>query len=505
MPGNERQGKNYQPDRSAGLKPPVFCPAVESYKEMTGKRINAMRTRPFYGSITQSVGKLVVEELFPNCVEVFFVPSREKQIQPVMNSEMPESFRAMILFINGQDDFLTIYPINTLDGHDGFLKPKYDRITCITLDGFGFGIAETVDEVKELLEGLPSGFVKDCDFGLGLLKEYRFIIDAVEEISNCSEIVISKRNKTGIDEESRIFTISYSDFNGSRKELNRITDRAQAAARTVKDVSTFNRLAFRLGVKQRQLCSKDDTLYRMVSGPSGGADELKDTDKEHVLDLLLKNKQNISRSQPEKLMKLHNDIELVTLERLIDKYEEMLGKKLNEDRWQRLFNENPFILNLAFGYPIIKVRDQATVGGRKLSGSGDKIADFLLKNSITNNTALFEIKTPQTKLLNKTAYRDGVFTPSPDLSGSINQVLDQRYQFQKEISSLKEATRIYDIESYSVHCCLLIGQTPEDMDRQKSFEQFRRNSKDVEIITFNELLAKLKQLRDFLASGEKEV
>lgn len=70
---------------------------------------------------------------------------------------------------------------------------------------------------------------------------------------------------------------------------------------------------------------------------------------------------------------------------------------------------------------------------------------------------------------------------------------------------MKDATRTYDIESYSVHCFLLIGQTPEDEDRQKSFEQFRRNSKDVEIITFNELLAKLKQLRDFLASPETEL
>jgi hypothetical protein len=472
---------------------------------MAGKRNDAMIARPFYRGITQTAAKLVVEELFPNCVEVYYVPSSENLIQPAMGPERPESLRAMILLINWQDDFLTIYPINTLDGHDGFLKPKYDRITAITLDGFGFGIAENVEEIRDLLERLPLGFVKDCDFGLGLLKEYRFIIDAVEELSNCSEIVISRRSKTEIDEESKMFTISYSDFNGSRKELNRITDRAQAAARLAKIVSTFNRLAFRLGVEQRQLSSKNDPLYRMVSGPSGGTEELNNADNEQVLDLLLKNKKNISRAQPEKLMKLRNDIELVTLERLIEKYEEMLGKKLNEDRWQRLFNENPFILNLAFGYPIIKVRDQASVGGRKLSGSGDKIADFLLKNSITNNTALFEIKTPQTQLLNKTAYRDGVFTPSKDLSGSINQVLDQRYQFQKDISRLKESTRTYDIESYSVHCCLLIGQTPKEEDRQKSFEQFRRNSKDVEIITFNELLAKLKQLRDFLASPETEI
>ena len=180
----------------------------------------------------------------------------------------------------------------------------------------------------------------------------------------------------------------------------------------------------------------------------------------------------------------------------------MMGKKLKEDRWQLFFNENPFILNMAFGYPVIKVQDQASVGGRKLSGSGEKITDFLVKNSLTNNTAIFEIKTPHAALLNKTPFRDGVYTPSAELSGSINQALDQKYQFQGQIAQIKNNSRIYNIESYSVHCCLVVGTTPSGDDRLKSFELFRRNSKDVEIVTFDELLEKLRQLHDFLVSTE---
>jgi len=30
-----------------------------------------------------------------------------------------------------------------------------------------------------------------------------------------------------------------------------------------------------------------------------------------------------------------------------------VGETLVEDRWQDFFNENPFILNMAFGYPVI--------------------------------------------------------------------------------------------------------------------------------------------------------
>ena len=201
------------------------------------------------------------------------------------------------------------------------------------------------------------------------------------------------------------------------------------------------------------------------------------------------------------LMQLRDDIELVTLERMIEKYSLMLEKSLKEGRWQDLFNENPFILSMAFGCPIIKVQGQASVGGRKISGAGDKITDFLTKNTLTNNMALIEIKTPQEKLLNKKPYRDSVFTPSSGLSGAINQALDQKYKLQKDITSLKEASRQYDLEAYAVHCALIIGKTPEDLDQQKSFELFRRNSKDVEIITFDELLEKLILLRTFLSSG----
>ncbi|HUZ95538.1 MAG TPA: hypothetical protein VMU57_11550, partial [Edaphobacter sp.] len=45
---------------------------------------------------------------------------------------------------------------------------------------------------------------------------------------------------------------------------------------------------------------------------------------------------------------------------------------------------------------------------------------------------------------------------------------------------------------------------PEGLDQQKSFELFRGNSKDITIVTFDELLAKLKQIHEFLASHAPE-
>ena len=182
----------------------------------------------------------------------------------------------------------------------------------------------------------------------------------------------------------------------------------------------------------------------------------------------------------------------------------MMQTNLKEQRWQEFLDVNSFILGLAFGYPVVKVRGQASVGGHKLSGQGEKIADFLVKNSLTNNSAIIEIKTPQTRMFNKGAYRGDVHAPSRELVGAINQALNQKHNFEREIARIKDNSQLYDIESYSVRCCLIVGTIPSDQDLNKSFELFRGNSKHVEIVTFDELLEKLKGLRDLLTSRDPE-
>ena len=453
-------------------------------------------------------GTLEVEEVHPNVVEVYFVPPERSLVEAGLDPAQADRHRTRLLEINGQHNFLTIHPISTFGNRPDFLQPKYGQIERITLEntgkitGFEGSVPATQEEVWDVLENLPSAFTKDYGYGLGLAKPYRFIIDAVEGVSDCTGIVITGKHDTGPGpDNSKIFYLSVADFEQARRAMNSINRLAQTAARSVKETTAHNILAERLGVPKREPKTGRHPYRKLFTAVAQGKEELSEEDQNAVIGELTNHAANI---QPEKLAKLRGDIELVTLEALIERYEEMLSEKLPEGRWQDFFNENPFILNMAFGYPVVKVRDQASVGGRKLSGNGEKITDFLVKNSLTNNTSIFEIKTPQTQILNKTSFRDGVFTPSADLSGSINQALDQKHQFQKHIAQTKENTRRYDIESYSVHCCLVIGKTPDGDDRKKSFELFRRNSKDVEIVTFDELLEKLKQLSAFLHAAEGE-
>lgn len=455
-------------------------------------------------------GELLIKEVHPRCVEVWFLPENERLQAARIALNERSKHRVKLLEINGQDAYITVSPINTLPTNPGFLKPKYDQVREIViaetdlwnvnLDG---ELPKTRDDILAVLHELPSAFTKDPDYGLGLGKDYRFIIDTVEELTNCTSIMISPSEATRADENEGIFYISSADFEEMRRKINSITSASQAAGRAVKEATTHNYFAEKLGKPTIKVTTGRSPVRRMITARAMGQEVLPEAEQDAVIHALSKSARSLGAAQTERLAKLHNDIELVTLDALIARYEDMLLKSLNEDRWQAFFHENPFILHMAFGYPVIKVQDQASVGGRKLSGKGEKITDFLVKNSLTNNTALFEIKTPQTKILGRATYRDGVFPPSKDLTGSMNQALDQRYQFQREITAIKDKSRIWDLESYAVHCCLIIGLTPTGPDEQKSFELFRRNSKDVAIVTFDELLEKLKQLKAFLARADE--
>ena len=59
----------------------------------------------------------------------------------------------------------------------------------------------------------------------------------------------------------------------------------------------------------------------------------------------------------------------------------------------------------------------------------------------------------------------------------------------------------YDWQAYAVRCLVLIGTAPTETDQLKSLELFRNNLHDVLVVTFDELLEKLRNLREFLSGA----
>nr|WP_272953603.1 MULTISPECIES: Shedu immune nuclease family protein [Agrobacterium] len=182
-----------------------------------------------------------------------------------------------------------------------------------------------------------------------------------------------------------------------------------------------------------------------------------------------------------------------------------LVNRRKEGFWQEYFVQNPFVLKMLFGLPVIMYTDQASIGGMGLKRSGEKYADYLIEAGLLGNLGIVEIKTTETPLLTKDPYRPPtLYGPSADLSGGVNQLLDQKLRLIKGIAAKKEDDDQPHIQAWSVPCILIIGRLPETRDLKRSFEIYRGSQRDVLIITFDELLAKLKALHEFLSTKPDE-
>lgn len=337
--------------------------------------------------------------------------------------------KVQLLRLNHSFDLIETYPICTLPTYR-FLEQKYENIKCISFEGFKFAAATSESGIFDILNSLPSGFIKDPDYGLGIQKEFRFIIEAIANIQNVNHLKISNSLESKIDNNT--YVLNFDDFDLLRKAINRTHNQALSISKVDKQILTYNSLLSSLDsgkYPQKFKPYKKDTIFKTLSGAASSQVTFSDKDNESALSIVKNGGHALVKRHQSELLELQRDIELVTLEVLIGKLGEYIKQNLNEETWQQLFLDNPFILSLAFGLPLVLIDGRVSVGGRAFSGKGDKVADFCYKNRFSDNITLIEIKTSKTKITGS-KYR-GVFAPSPELSGSINQILEQRYELQK--------------------------------------------------------------------------
>lgn len=182
---------------------------------------------------------------------------------------------------------------------------------------------------------------------------------------------------------------------------------------------------------------------------------------------------------------------------------DVIEKNLNNNKesfWQNFFIKNPIILSTLIPSVMQIICEQPFLGGKNILNKGGVLSDFLYKSGFSN-LSIIEIKTPYQKLVNKTELREGVYSISADLTAAIVQLKKQKDKFLKSYFQIRDESRSQGIEIQAIDpkCYLLIGNTTELSKIQKeSFELFRNELKDIEIITFNELLEKLKLIVSYL-------
>jgi len=212
-----------------------------------------------------------------------------------------------ILRINQDTNILKIFPLMTSPDKEDFLQPKYNRILSISLEGFSFDNPQVPEDISDILEYLPSGFIKDPEYGLGLQKEFRFIIHEIENIETVNKLVITKsRSSSSI--ESDTYMLIYRDFESIRKSINRTHDEAISVARKDKIILSHNALLTSLlpdKYPEKQRSYKKDTIFKAVLGASNVSPNLSAKDKDAAITLVSRNLQYLSDKHHHKLLKLH--------------------------------------------------------------------------------------------------------------------------------------------------------------------------------------------------------
>jgi Domain of unknown function (DUF4263) len=175
--------------------------------------------------------------------------------------------------------------------------------------------------------------------------------------------------------------------------------------------------------------------------------------------------------------------------------------------WQRFLEENPWILGISLAGQLLQSWDnnklEQVVAGSSIAGPG-KRADAVLRTSGRIRSLVFaEIKHHKTRLLGASEYRSGCWPPSSELVGGVTQAqqtvdmavrdIDRRLADTDEHGAeTGEATWLIRPRSF-----LIIGDLEElrgpvgvHPHKHRSFELYRRNLYEPEIITFDELLAR---------------
>jgi len=185
----------------------------------------------------------------------------------------------------------------------------------------------------------------------------------------------------------------------------------------------------------------------------------------------------------------------------------------DEAYWQRLFEENPWIIEAAFSAAVFILDGETYLGGKLpvgRQGKGGVATDFLGAEASTKSFTVVDIKTPGAELVGCVYRGEGgseldneTYSISAELSGGIVQV---RNQISVAVENFTQTLGRGFAELNRVHPkgVLIAGLVSELGERQQfSLNQFRHGLFSLTVITYDELLQRLKILFDD-PSGESD-
>ena len=188
---------------------------------------------------------------------------------------------------------------------------------------------------------------------------------------------------------------------------------------------------------------------------------------------------------------------------VLDAYKEKYELKGDEAVWHHFLKKNDWILGLNVDIKFIRdFYDEQKVGIENSLGKGSPKSDML---GISDYTTLIELKHANTKIftINKSSKsRSNTWDFSQDFIEGISQCLGQKFSIEKSYENknfINDTNKRLDKNKYKTldpKTVFIIGnrkvQFPHTLDndniiKSETFERFRRNNRNLDIITFDEL------------------
>ncbi len=192
------------------------------------------------------------------------------------------------------------------------------------------------------------------------------------------------------------------------------------------------------------------------------------------------------------------------IERFVERASKLMESD-DESAWQALIEQESWVVSQVFSDPVVIVKGKVYVGGKDHTGKKGNEADFLYKRRISDDCLIVEIKTPKTPLLKtEREYRNRVYNVDKELSGATQQIRQYSYSLSESYRQLVDADEP-EFRAFSPRLLLIIGSSTSltKADHKKSFEFYRRNLIDVQIITFDELVEKARMLLELIRPSSK--
>jgi len=184
----------------------------------------------------------------------------------------------------------------------------------------------------------------------------------------------------------------------------------------------------------------------------------------------------------------------------IDEYKIQIRKTNTKDEiaWHHFFTTNEWMFGYGLDYRFQGIlQKEFHASDTSAAGKDGVISDYLLGDK--RFTTFVELKLPSTELFGARKNRSNSWKLSNKLIDAYSQILEQKASGQIKIEQTKELLDDFNHEitqrSYDSRTILIIGCWDEIANdhkgiksvKEKTFELFRRDSRNIDIITYDEL------------------